>query len=417
MPGVFKGFAVAMALLTATGAHAQDAAEAKVLAAWPKLAQRDGNQLTIMNHGGGSSANAADVLVDGKGGCLTYRFTGVLSLYDLHTRRLEPVAEVRCTTAGETSQILVGDPHREPLINSAGPLTASSDGHYVFVETVRRETPDGKPAGIGARILNWTDLLGDSDPFTVACAGSRPDGVDNFRATCTDPVTGHSFEARFAADPATTDASFKPWAYFNLSTPSDARGHETQDMIGIVANTPDPFNYAKAEAKALVAHPSLVRRDGPDLVVLDHGRDAGRISDDETVRCRYWFVGKTANLVDPRTGTQAPVAEIRCEHGEFDRFILAPAYGPPFVIREQYAVSGDGRTVFNGGDIVDWPSRKVLLSYGRPCYDIKTRGNDHFSATCWAPEDKSGATPELAIDFDRDAQGVWAITAHPATTK
>lgn len=410
---IFKGLVVATLLLTAGGAHAQDAVEARMLAQWPKLAQRSDHQLMIMNHGGGEFSTSASVFVDGQGPCASYLFTGVQKLFDTYTRRLEPVAELTCVTAEGSQHALVrGD---GTLITSAAGLTASADGHYVFIEQQHEHSEDdqGKPVDYGMEpsIRTWT-ASGGAGPYALACTHSRPDGASDFRATCAEP-NGHTFEARFADARPEKRSYYKAWKVYNLDDPSDAKSYLNPIIMLSVSNEGDRFNLATDETKALADHPGLVRRDGPALVLLDGGRDAGRISDEG--RCDYWFLGKSADLYDARKGVKAPVAEIWCHRGEFGARLLAPAYAPSLNAGYDYAASEDGKTVIiqgNAASIIDWQSRKVLLTYAKYCRDMAARGNDHFSASCEGPE-KNGHTTQITVNFDRDAAGTWVV-AEPA---
>ncbi|HVZ29260.1 MAG TPA: hypothetical protein VG839_02630 [Asticcacaulis sp.] len=426
MAGIVKGFAAALVALAVTAGHAgaltvppppvlpEPNSEAWALFQWPQLAQRDGNHLLVMNHGGGKFSNKAAVLTDGVGECQTYRFAGALRLFDAHTRRLEPVAELLCLTAEGSQHALVRD---DGSLLTGRKLTASADGHYVFIEARHRWSEDdsGKPIDLGqvAEIEKWTyGGGGGGGPFKVVCRQSRPDGPADFRALCTDPKTGQSFDARFAAtDPAKPDNGYKAWRLYNLSTPSDDKRYYMTDSIIIsFSNASDPFVAAAAEAKAIAAHPGLVRRDGPELVLLDKGHESRRLRDDG---CEYWYFGRSAALYDARTGTKSPVAEIDCRQGEFSLTALAPPYAPPQFAYQHYAVSDDGKTLIIGygsTDIIDWQSRKVLLNYPHRCDSMTVRGSDHFSARC---ETDNGPDGKLTVDFDRDGGGTWAVTERP----
>lgn len=440
MLGVFKGFVVALALLAATAEQANAItvspppvlplpnSEAWALFQWPQLAKRDGDHLLVMNHGGGKYSDKAAVLTDGAGACQTYRFNGVLKLFDAYTRRIEPVADVICTTPDGQTHMLIGNPDWPPSVTSLGKLTASADGHYVFADSVPiyRAGPDGKRINLGseAHIYNWTGVFTGSQGLVVSCRQARPDAAEGFRATCRDAATGQDFNARFALDPAKPGGGQTAWRLFNLSDPSDTGAYlfsgSSEDVVIMLDAGPDPFDQAKAETKALADHPGLLRRDGPALVVLDHGRDVWRIHDSD--HCMYWFKGQTVDLYDPRAGAKAPAAVIQCPHGNSQNAILAAAYDPaPFPWQRDNAVSDDGRTALirarNADNVlattvVDWPSRKPLASYASYCYNLKAQGNDRFSATCEAVG-KANADSNFTVDFVRNAQGVWAATARP----
>lgn len=412
---IFKDFSVVLLLFVAAGAHAQDAAEAKALAAWPKLARRDGDRLLVMNHGGGRFSDTADVFIDGQGNCQTYRFTGAQMLFDGYTRRREPVAELTCVTADGPQSVLV---RQDGSLLTGRKLTASADGHYIFIEGRHEWSEDdhGKPIDLGtvASIAKWTiGGSGGDGPFTVACTQSRPDGLSDFRAWCTDTITGKSFKARIAAvDPAKPDNSFKRWRVYNLSDPADDGFHLNDYQMISSWNMADPFILAGDEARAMTAHPGLVRRDGPDLVLLDNGREATRVSDERG--CAYWFFGKSADLYDARKGAKAPVAEIYCQRGEFHVLMLAPPYAPSLRIGQNYVVSDDGKTVavgYGSTDIIDWQSRQVMLHYPLACHDLSARGNDHFSAQC---ANQQGSDPRIVVtaDFNR-VDGVWTVSEQP----
>jgi hypothetical protein len=410
---IFKSLLAATLLLIATGAHAQDAAEARALAQWPKLARRDGHHLLVMNHGGGRFSTSASVFLDGVGDCQAYRFTGAQRLFDGYTRRLEPVAQLTCTTPDGDRHALVRS--NGQLLMSDGGLTASADGHYVFIEK-RHETGGGDNGvvdmGMAASIESWT-AVGGGGPYTLTCTGSRPEGAADFRATCIDPANGRAFDARFAsARPEKPDGTYKPWKVFNLSDPSDTADHLNPNRLISISNGGDPFVSARSEAAAIAEHPGLVRRDGAELVVLDNGRDARRMRDEGD--CVYWFFGKNIDLFDARKSAKAPVAEIYCQRGEFQRRLLAPAYAEPLVAGLSYVVGDDGRTVMISGNpsaIIDWQSRKVLLQHTRYCDHLQARGNDHFSGTCRVLS-ASGAENWVLTDFDRGADGAWTATEH-----
>lgn len=433
MSGIFKGVVAALAVsgLMASGARAlsippppvvvegKDGAESWALTAWPNLVKRDGDSLQVMNHGGGRHATSAAVFHDGIGPCATYRFSDAQMLFDGYTRRREPVAELICGNPDGDQRALVRA--NGQLLLSAGKLTASANGHYVFIEKRHERSEDdyGKPVDLGmlASIEKWTyGGSGGAGPFTVACTQSRPDGAADFRARCTETASGRSFDARFAgAQPDKPDDGYKGWRLYNLSDPSDVRDYRSPYLTLSISNAADPFSLAQTEARAIASHPGLARRDGPELVLLDNGRDARRIADEG--RCTYWFSGKSPGLYDARTGAKAPVAEIYCQSGEFRVRSLAPAYAPPLNTPQGYAVSEDGKTVatlYGSTDIIDWQSRNVLLHYPHRCVELTARGNGHFSASCATPKDEDEDKPSsLTVDFDRGADGAWTVRETP----
>lgn len=418
MGGIFKGIAVALALLAVTSGRADAfsippppvaTAENMALYNWPKLAQRDGKSLLVMNHGGGTFSTAAAVFTDGAGDCQTYRFSGVQMLFDGYTRRREPVADLVCQTVDGPQHALVRQ--NGSLLNGRK-LTASADGHYVFIEGRHAWSEDdhGNPVdlGLAASVAKWTiGANGGGGPFVVSCRQSRPDGPSDFRARCMD-AAGNSFDARIAGTtPDKPDDGYKRWRIYDLSAPSDNKTYLSPVQMISTWNIPDPFVSAANEARAITEHPGLVRRDGPDLVLLDNGKDARHMRDDG---CEYWYSGRSIALYDARAGTKRPVAEINCQRGEFDLIVLAPPYAPPQFAYQGYAASDDGKTLMIGygsTDIIDWQSRKVLLSYPHRCGEMTVRGSDHFSCNT-----EDGAIDKGVVDFDC-TDGVWTVTERP----
>ncbi len=386
--------------------------EAMALAAWPKLAKRDGNRLMVMNHGGGKFSDAAFVFINGQGPCASYHFTGIQQLFDGYTRRLEPVAELVCWNTDSVQQALVRN-DGSLLTGGVGELTASADGHYVFIGMRHEHSEDdrGKSVDLGfvASMVKWTlGGVNSGGPFSVHCTKARPDGASAFRAYCADPASNHGFEARIAS--ASPDPHYErgtSWRVYNLSDPTDTADYQGSYTVMSIGNGGEPFASAAVEAKAISDHPGLVRRDGPDLVLLENGREARRMRDEGA--CVNWFYGKSIDLYDARKNAKAPVAEIYCQTGEFHILTLAPPYGPPQPAYQDYVASDDGKTLMVGygsTDIIDWQSRQVLLSYPHRCDDMAPRGNDHFSARCERDDSKADAL--AATDFDR-VDGVWTV--------
>ncbi len=362
---------MAQALMTGAVAASGPVSEADAIAAHSDLVRRDGHKLIVTYAG-----HAVIQMVDGESGCDSYHFVDALPLYDARTHRVQPVAELTCNAA-DKHVLLWPDADVQPVGAHA---VASSDGHYVFID----QMPD-RP---GAGIFNWAAGY-MAGTFDMPCTNARAEGIDGFVADCAKHKDVHV--ARLVNGSG-------------LWTMTVGQDVLAKSNLAVISNGGDPFVMAQNEAAAIAAHPGLVRRDGPDLVILDNGKDARRMGDIAS-GCHYWF-HDAVSLYDPNLKAMAPVARVACQRGEFEMALLAPSYADPLPAPQGLAVSPDGKIVlltYGSTDIVDWVSRQVLFHLPTPCRDLKAVGDRHF--TCVVED----AQPYTA-DFAPDASGTWQMT-------
>lgn len=347
--------------------------EAAQLTAHSTLARREGATLILTYYTGTRHQQEVARLTDGDDGCARYVFIGAKRLFSGYLHAVTDMAEINCDNGEIAARFIVR--HGWHLWTYT-PSTATPDGRFLFTggNPVFPERPT-------ATVFSVAQNMAVAE-FQMACPKAEALSETAFRIDC-GTFSGEAFLD-------------KGWKIKLKRYAGELRDTESQIIkpTGLSStNGGDAFEDTREEAEALVRFPGLARRDGPDLVILEKGREVRRVTDGAS-GCpgrpfrggpnRFWF-HSALNLYDARTRTAKPVARIRCQAGEFPGFMFVPSQGDALYVPGQVYASPDGRSLVNSYNvlsIIDWPSRKEVLRQGMSCRNVVWAGSARFEALC-----------------------------------
>ncbi|MDC7683963.1 hypothetical protein PQU92_11800 [Asticcacaulis sp. BYS171W] len=363
-------------------------AEAETLKHHSDVARREGSTLIITRFAGTSSAREAGRFTDDDGACERYQFVGVKALFSPYLHAITQVPELNCDNGDIAARFLLRDSGKP--FYTFGRSIASSDGQFLVLE--------GNPvyaARPSTEVINWQYAFAEAR-FDIACREVTAQPQNQFMATCLD------FYGIISED--------KSWnvrltRYLNGDEPYQSTRFDSRTIS--ISNGGNVFEDTQREATRIALKPGMARRDGPDLIILDKGKEMRRLTDAQGCE-RYWF-DTTMELYDADLSKRVPVAVVTCQQGEFEMSQLVPAKGDILQIPQGAVASDDGKTVllmYGSTEIVDWPTRKVLLRLPERCVDAQFVRPGLFTAKCENYETHISRR----VRFERDASGTWTAS-------
>jgi hypothetical protein len=157
------------------------------------------------------------------------------------------------------------------------------------------------------------------------------------------------------------------------------------------------------EAEVLKAHPSLARRNGPELVI-NYSGEALVTYTDNPQGCDRYIVERAITVRDPESGTLEPIALVACHFGTTtNRYLVLPNSGKYNVVGD-IAASPSGRYVATSDSTVtrargafiisEWPHTENRAEFPAGCSNIHWRSDHELDANCWRSDHPNTVNPE-----------------------